>query len=202
MNPTIREKLSKVYLLVQFGSEGEKQAAAAALDRLMKKYDIPESELATIAEKDFRFTYSTKLDLALFLRLIYVLFPDKTFRPVKYVGCGKKQTGLRMEYLDYVALESSYEYFRRHMKAEYKRIVAPKVSRRRTAKTRNQTKAELDQLFFDQYTIASGLYREGDVRQLSASEMSKKELRQRIGMQGIKGGKCRTQVTTGLYLKS
>lgn len=199
MNQEIKDKLAKVYELVNRGVEGEKEAAKAALDRMFKKYNLTEADLYDLTQKRYRFKYSTKLDEWLFIRLVGHLLNIDNGKAFKDTW-GKREIVMQLEYLDYVMLESAYEYFRRHMKKEYNRVVLPQVKRCRTTRTRNKRRNELQQTFFTKYVIASGLYKPAELIKVDTSKMSQKARADSMSMRDVKGGNYKTQMTTGLYL--
>ena len=54
MEQSIKEKITKIYELVNHGAtEGERAAAKKALDRMMSKYSLDLNELDTIKEKEY-----------------------------------------------------------------------------------------------------------------------------------------------------
>ncbi|GEP52352.1 hypothetical protein FNO01nite_30240 [Flavobacterium noncentrifugens] len=199
MTEETRLKIAKVYELVNRGEAGEKEAAKRALDRLMKRYNIDDSEIERIKEKTYSFKYSLEIDKSLFLELYDFFFPGKEFKPwLSTFGCREIQ--MKFEYLDYVLFSCAFEYFKQHMNKEYKKIVLPQLKRCRSAKTRNARRAELQQLFFGRYIIASKLYRPEDLTTIDLSKLTQKELADRAKMRGIEGGEYKTQLSTGLYL--
>src|SRR5690606_26327674 len=154
-NDKIKDRLAKVLELVNRGSEGEKQNAQMALERLMKKYNISMEELETIHLKMYRFKYATSLDLKLFQQLLAYYFRDKDFTVYKDTFY-KKEIVIELEYLDYVTLSASYEYFRRHMNSQWKKFSSAALKRKRKAKTKAKLREELYDLFYSQYIIKSG----------------------------------------------
>lgn len=201
MDNSIKDKLAKVYALVQQGSAGEKQAAKAALDRLMKKYNINDEYVKTINERFYKFTYSLELDKYLMSRLIKFLL-RKDDIPAYVDTNGKRAIVLKLEYLDWVTLDCAYDYFRKHMRGEYKRLVTPQVNRCRTAKTKKARKEQLEDIFFSKYVIASKLYDENEVKRIDLSDISEAERKQRASLAGVQGGSYNVQVQSGLYLEA
>jgi hypothetical protein len=200
MDEKVRSKIAKVYELVNRGENGEKVAADAALNRLMKKYNLDEEYIKNINKQDYRFKYSSNMELWLFSQLKEYFFTDKEIELFRDTY-GARDIVAKLEYLDFVMLSSAYEYFRRHMKAQFNKICVPKINRCRTAKTRKKRREELQNLFFSRYIIASKIYRSDQVRKIDTSKLSEKELRDRMALDGIKGGDFKTQVSTGLYLE-
>lgn len=71
------EKIRKVQALANRGADGEKQSAAALLDRLMTQYGIDEAEIAEISRSE-----------ALKLQALMAGMGDHTRRPVLGSGVG------------------------------------------------------------------------------------------------------------------
>lgn len=200
MTDETRNKISKIYELVNRGVAGEKDAAKLALDRLIKKHNLSDKDIDTILEKKYSFKYSNDLELWLFEIL------NKYFLPNHNLVAYRRTTGVRevvaaYQYLDYVVISTAYEYFRKHMMAQYKAIVLPLVKRCRSTRTKNKRRAELQELFIGKYIVASKLYHKGDLKTVDPSKISDKEYQDRMKLKDVKGGQYNTQVTTGLYLE-
>ncbi len=197
MNTEIKDKISKVLELVKQGVEGEKDAAQNALKRLMKKYDLSDEDLQKIKLTKYFFKYKTKLDMDLFQQILKYFFAGKNFRIVRYTY-GKKELALELEYLDWVTLDSAYEYFRRHAANQFAEFCLPHVKRCRTTKTKNAKRAELQEAFFSKYVIASKIYHPEQVKQVSFSGMSNAKidaaLRKDQILGNVTGGQFHTQV--------
>ncbi|WP_027394192.1 hypothetical protein [Aquimarina latercula] len=199
MTETTRNKIAKVYELVQRGVDGEQKAAQKALERLLKKHNLNGAQIENIRKKEYRFKYGNRLELMLCYQLVRCLFPGMETKLYKDTY-GVREIVISFEYLDYVTFSTAYEYFRRHMKAQFKIHCTPLVNKCRSAKTRNERREQLQDLFFGQYAIASKLYVTGDLTKVSHDEMSKKKMQDLQKLQSIEGGSYHTQVTTGLYL--
>ena len=136
MTPEIRRKLAKIYELVKRGTDGEQAAAQAALDRMLDKYGLDKEgvNLDALDKEHYAFTYTSDLEHWLLLRIKFIFIGDE--------GTG---TGYRLHpriilvltYLDYVTVSCAYEYYRRHMKAEWKRLCAPELAKCRKAKDKD-----------------------------------------------------------------
>jgi hypothetical protein len=151
MTEALRNKLAKVYTLVKQGAtEGEQDAAKKAMDRIIEKYKIDPSDLDQIDLKTYRFKYSTKLDFKLLERLMYLFTPD-ALHHASYTTFQVREIIAKMNYMDWVTLESSYGYFRRHIKEQWNKTCAREVKRCRKAKTRNKRRLQLQEAFFERY---------------------------------------------------
>lgn len=202
MSPEAKDRIAKVLALAKAGAtEGEKQAAEKALSRLIKKYNINPAELDSIHKKEIRLKYTTEMEKWLMGRLIKCLLKDSDAKGTLYKWSGKKEVVFQLDYLDSVTLEASYEYFRRHMKEQWKIACAREVARCRKAKTKNKRRAELQGLFFNSYCIASKLYQIEELISVDMSKLSAKELEDRAKLEGIEGGQYRKQMNNGLLLE-
>lgn len=124
------DKLIKINELINRGAtEGEKDAAKIAFEKLVKKHNISKEELREVFETDYMFTYSNMAEefllnhITAFVKNIWV-DEVKTFR---YRGEQRKTYIKHLTKLEYIQISAMYEYFRRHMKVEYKKFVKVKV---------------------------------------------------------------------------
>lgn len=206
MNDEVRNKLQKVQALINEGAtEGEKEAARNGLDRIIKKHKISVAELASIDKKVYYFKYSTDLELRLLSAIIIFLVGgiencykkmwDKNKRGeiVKV-----KEVTASLLYVDYISIMSAYEYFRRHMKVQYKLHTADEVNTLLKRK-KNKSAAKLKAIFISTYIIKSKLYREGDL--VTVKNLKGEELKHRLMMLGVEGGQYKIQVDSGRYLQ-
>ena len=198
MNKEIKDKIAKVFELANRGIEGEKDAAKLALERLMKKYNISDEDLAKIKMKKYFFKYKTNLDMMLFSQILNFFFPGKEFRVFRHTISGK-ELSVDLEYLDFVTVDSAYEYFKRHAAKQFTEFCLPHIRRCRTTKTKNAKRAVLQEAFFSRYVIASKIYHPEHLKQVNWSEMSNKELEasnKRAQILGdVEGGQYHTQVS-------
>jgi len=201
MDNKTKAKIAKVYELVRRGIDGEKGAAEAALDRLMKKHNIDEKYVAEIHLKQYRFKYANKMELMLMDQLLRFFLKGKSIDGYRST-IGGRNLVLKLEYLDYVVIECAYEYFRKHMRDQFNKICLPKINRCRSLKTKNKRRKELQMLFFGQYIIASKLYEKDQVKKIDLSNMSAKEIDDFKALNEVKGGRYNAQMTTGLYLEA
>jgi hypothetical protein len=201
MDNQLKDKISKIYELVKRGgTEGEKSAAESALNKLLKKHNLTEEFIKTMYLKEYEFKYATNLDLQLFMQLHEYFFKEKQFNASKST-LGRKSIFISFEYLDWVLFSSAYEYFKRHMNAEFKKVCVPLIKKCRTTKTKNERRAKLQQTFFGQYVMNSKIYHQHQMETIDVSKLSGKERADRERLSNIEGGSYATQVTTGLYLE-
>ena len=80
------EKIRKVQALANRGADGEKQSAAALLDRLMTQYGIDEAEIAEERLEKCFFRYKTPYERKLLVQVIYTVtgkFPLSASGPIR-----------------------------------------------------------------------------------------------------------------------
>lgn len=201
MENQLKDKISKIYELVQRGgTAGEKAAAEVALNKLLKKHNLTEEFIKTIHLKEYEFKYATNLDLWLFMQLHEYFFKGKQFKASRLTQ-GRKSVFITFEYLDWVLFSSAYEYFKPHMNAEFKKHCVPLIKKCRTTKSKNERRAKLQQVFFGQYVMNSKIYHQEQVGEIDLSKLTEKERKDRERLEQIQGGSYATQVTTGLYLE-
>jgi hypothetical protein len=197
MTPEVKEKLKKVYALVNGGAtEGERAAAQKALDKILEKYNINATELDSIDKDWHLLTYTTEMEYQLIFRLARTVISRPDFSSVP----GKKRLGVLVNYFDWITLSSAYEYFRRHMKVQWNKFCAPHVSRCRTVKTKNAKRKSLQDKFFSEYVIASNLYQPEELTTVDITKLPKSQQQEYEKLGKVEGGKYTTQVTNGLYL--
>ncbi|SHK69359.1 hypothetical protein [Epilithonimonas mollis] len=189
----IRDRIAKVQALVTRGVDGEQIAAKTQLDRLLKKYNINPAEVNEITKKQYFFKYATELDKQLFLQLMHYFFKDHQIQFYLHTG-GKKEISARLEYLDYITISCSYEYFKRHMSQEWKKFSADSLKKKRKAKTKNALRADLQGIFYSKYIEASRIYHPEQMKKKTVSEMTKTELENYHRLQEVQGGQYHSQV--------
>lgn len=201
MNLSTKEKIAKIYELVKRGTtEGEKAAAEIALNKILKKHDLSEEYLLTIHLTEYEFKYSTQLDLDLFAQLYTFFFKGKEFNATK-TGFTRKSILINMEYVDWVLMSTAYEYFKRHMNAQFRKFCVPLVKKCRSAKTQNKRRKELQKQFFSRYIIKSKIYHQEQITDVDISSLSGKERADKERIDNIEGGNYHTQINTGLYIE-
>lgn len=200
MNQQLKDKIAKIQELINRGAtDGEKAAAKKALDRIVKAHNIDESQLTSVLYKDYYFKFSSINERILLGIIMHVFLETGTKCAVQ---THRKRIKASLLYEEWVTIECCYEYFRRHMKAEYKRIVLPQLIGCRTAKTRKNKKERLDMIFLSNYSIASKLYKEGELTEINIDEMSKQEAHDRTALNGVQGGQYNKQVISNLLLEN
>jgi hypothetical protein len=201
MNQNYHDKIAKICELVKNGAtEGEKNAAQTALDKLLKKYNLNSDYIDTISERNYEFKYATNLDLQLFMQLHDYFFKGKSFKAQRRT-MSQKRIIIALEYIDWVTISCAYEYFKPHMNKEFRKICIPAIKKCRSAKTKNARRKELQESFFGFYVVKSKIVHESQLKKVDPTKMSAKELADFVRLQAIEGGQLTNQVTTGLYLE-
>lgn len=196
ITPELKAKLAKVYELAKRGTDGEKQAAEALLDKLLNKHNLAGIDLDSLDKERYVFTYTSEIEVKLMTRIMaYILEKPELIREsIRHRT--RKQILCDLTYMDYIKLSCAYEYFRGHMKTQWKIVCAAEVKRRRKAKTKNKRRAELQLYFFSKYIIASGLCKPDEIEYKEVDENSK-EYADMVRMQKVQGGSYKTQVHSG-----
>lgn len=191
MTEELKQRIEKIYELVNRGAtEGERAAARKALDRLMKKHNLSDDVLQDVGLRDYRFTYSTELEINLFIRLWRIMLRQSD--TIRQDNWGKRNLIVKLNYADYVLLDCAYEYFRKHMKAQYNKTVLPELRKCRKAKTKSKRRKELSDIFFSRYVIKSNLYDQKEIATVQFK--TDKQWEDHRKMQGIEGGDFKKQV--------
>lgn len=197
----LKDKLSKVYELVKRGSEGEKQAAEAAMSRIIEKYNLQGIDLESLDKKTYYFTYTDNLETKLFCMIINIMLEKPTdVYKLNYMGKAVKKLHCDLTYLDYITVDSAYSYFRTHMRKQWKEACLVHIKRKRSTKTQNKAREQLQDVFISRYCIASGLYKEEHLQPVDKSSLSKAEIDAYRAVRDVQGGSFHKQVTNGLAL--
>ena len=196
---SLKDKITKIYELVnRGGTEGERKAAKNQLDKILAKHKLDDSFLDSIGKELYNWKYNTELEVHLLSTII------TNFTATTAANCSKapwkKQISGVFEYNDYIVVECMYEYFRRHMKIQWKLVCRAELKKCRKAKTRNQRRKILQGLFFDRYAIESNLVKPEQIRNVEVT--NSKERADRMILQGVQGGNYNKQVMTNLLIEN
>lgn len=117
------EKIRKVQALANRGADGEKQSAAALLDKLMKQYGIDEAEIAEERLEKCFFRYKTPYERKLLVQVIYTVTGKIPFKCVgSYSGRARKQVGIDCTAAERLEIEFSYEFYKAVLEEEMERF--------------------------------------------------------------------------------
>lgn len=192
MNNELLERIKKIYSLVEHGATpGERAAARHQLDKILKRYNLNEQEVLN-RENSYYIHYCTFLEFHLLGHIIhyYMDTMDKCCK-VNRIRKGGQYHGIRAilivaSYEQFVEIDCCYQYFRRHMRSEYKKV---------EYKTKNKYRREQYQrTFISQYAIKSQLVRPEYIYEIKATKDTSYISRT------IEGGKYNRQVDNTKFL--
>ena len=117
------QKVKKIQALAERGDRGEKESAAAMLERLMKKYGITESEIAEDRRELAWFRFKTPLERRLLHQIIYAVtgrvgyscVGARTNRP-------RKMLGIECTAAERLEIELSFEFYNAALEKELDRF--------------------------------------------------------------------------------
>ena len=204
------EKIRKVQALANRGADGEKQSAAALLDRLMTQYGIDEAEIAEERLEKCFFRYKTPYERKLLVQVIYTVTGKIPFKCVgSYSGRARKQVGIDCTAAERLEIEFSYEFYKAALEEEMERFYSaflmktssrllpkrPKKSRRR--KSAEAKRSNFKRLWRAWATTRAALYWEAGWnrdRQPTRGHALPKQGQQRAGAFFRAGHKSRVRV--------
>ena len=119
----ILERIKAVRNLAERGDRGEKESAAAMLDRLMEKYGITETELAEERREIAWFRYKTPLEHRLLLQVIYAVTGRAAFGCVgKHTNRPRKMVGIECTTAERLEIEFSFDFYKAAFEKELERF--------------------------------------------------------------------------------
>lgn len=211
----IRAKLAKIAELAERGAtEGERQAARAAMDRVMKAAGIDPEKMGDPRRQNYRFTYATELDKTLLHHIKEALLDEAdAIQPLwRYRNAGKRFLEIQLSYSGYMTMLCAYDYFKADMRRKYNATLGKDFKKYRLTE-RQKKKART--FFITRYIILSGLEKpkkpapESGMPQdvLDALDKIKKGRQKPVKIdhddeialmltRGVEGGRYRTQLTT------
>ena len=117
------EKVKRVQALAERGVDGEKDSAAALLDRLMKQYGISEAEIAEERREIAWFRFKTPLERKLLNQVIYTVTGRIPYGCVgRYTGRTRKQIGIECTAAERLEIEISFEFYNAALQQELERF--------------------------------------------------------------------------------
>jgi len=127
----LREKLRRIAALAERGdTEGEREAARRAMDRVLKAAGIDPRKMGDPRKKVYRFKYGYERELCLLTSIKAFLASDEGRGADMYRGqYRKREIAMLLTYEDYITIHCAYEYFRRHMKAQHREHIEPHLHR-------------------------------------------------------------------------
>lgn len=119
----ILEKIKRVQALAERGVAGERDSAAATLDRLMKQYGITEDDIVEDRREWAWFRYKTPIERKLILQVIYAVTGRIGSGCVgKYTGRKRKNVGIECTAAERLEIQFDYDFFRAALEEEMERF--------------------------------------------------------------------------------
>lgn len=107
------ELLKKLKALAERGESGERENAAAQLEKLMKKYGVSEEELERGAEQDCFFRYSQETERRLLMQIIYSATGKVGSGTVgTYTGRSRKKVAVKCTAAQKIEIEALYAFYK------------------------------------------------------------------------------------------
>lgn len=117
------QKVKKIQALAERGDRGEKESAAALLDRLMKRYGITEAEIAEERRGIAWFRFKTPLERKLLNQVIYTVTGRVAYSCVgKYTNRPRKMLGIECTAAERLEIELSFEFYNAALEKELDRF--------------------------------------------------------------------------------
>lgn len=149
------QKIKRVQALAERGEGGEKENAAALLERMMKQYGISESDIAEERREIAWFRYKTPLEEKLLAQVIYSVVGDLPLWERKNSNTKRryKLTGVECTAAERLEIEFSYDFFKAAMEKELDRFFSAFINKNgifpppeKERKTENPRGLSLDEL--------------------------------------------------------
>lgn len=119
----ILQKIKRVQALAERGVAGERESAAATLDRLMKQYGITEADIAEECREIAWFRYKTPLEQRLLGQVIFAVTGRTPCGCVgTYTNRTRKQLGVECTAAERLEIELSFEFYKSAMEEELERF--------------------------------------------------------------------------------
>lgn len=112
------QKVKKIQALAERGDRGEKESAAALLERLMKQHGITETELEEDRREIAWFRFKTPLARRLLNQIIYAV----TGCVGKYTNRPRKMLGIECTAAERLEIELSFEFYNAALEKELERF--------------------------------------------------------------------------------
>lgn len=119
----ILERIKAVQALAERGDRGEKETAAAMLERLMKQYGITETDLAEDRREIAWFRFKTPLERRLLNQIIYTVTGRVAYSCVgTHTNRPRKKLGLECTAAERLEIEFSFEFYNAALEKELDRF--------------------------------------------------------------------------------
>lgn len=105
--------LQKIKALADRGESGERENAAALLEKLMNKYGISEEELDRERVRDYFFPYKQETERRLLLQIIYAVTGKAAAATVgTYTGRKRKKLAVECTAAESIEIEAFFSFYR------------------------------------------------------------------------------------------
>lgn len=122
--------LRKLKALADRGAGGEKENAAALLEKLMQKYGISEAELERERVQDYFFPYSQETERRLLIQLVYMVTGEAGCECVgTYSGRKRKKVGATCTAAQRLEIEAYFAFYGEAMKKELETFYSAFISK-------------------------------------------------------------------------
>lgn len=126
------QKVKKIQALAERGDSGEKESAAAMLERLMKQHGITETELAEDSREMAWFRFKTPLERRLLNQVIYAVTGRAAFGRVgARTNRPRKMLGIECTAAERLEIELSYEFYNAALEKEFDRFYSAFLNKNR-----------------------------------------------------------------------
>ena len=119
----VLERIKAVQALAERGADGEKESAAALLERMMKKYGITETEIAAERRELAWFRFKTPIERKLLNQIIYTVTGRIASGCVgRYTNRPRKMVGIECTAAERLEIEISFEFYKAAFEKEFDRF--------------------------------------------------------------------------------
>ena len=124
------QKVKKIQALAERGDRGEKESAAALLERLMKQHGITETELEEDRRELAWFRFKTPLERRLLNQIIYAVTGRIASGCVgRYTNRTRKMLGIECTAAERLEIKFSFELYNAALKKELERFYSAFVNK-------------------------------------------------------------------------
>lgn len=113
-----KELLQKLYVLAERGERGEREAARQQLDKLLKKYNINEADLADDTLAEHWFAYANEWEKRLFDQVCYKVAPDAPIYKLNYGKGARTSRGVKCTKAEAVQIGVEFDFYKQLWKEE------------------------------------------------------------------------------------
>lgn len=112
------ELLKKIQALAERGDRGEREAARIQLERLMKKYNVQEADLADEIVSIHWFKVNGEYDKKLLHQVAYKIAPDRQIYVHTHGKGARTEQGVQCTKAEAIQIQIEFEFYKRLLKEE------------------------------------------------------------------------------------